>query len=296
MSDGSNAPIVVGLDGSPTSFEAVRWAAAEASYRNARLRVVHADVSELGYVPETLSTSRREPYSQSPRRQVEEWLTMASEIAGEASGQLSVDTEIRSSSARTALIEESSTAALVVVGSRGLGAFSSLVLGSVAIALCQHGHCPVAVIREPDAAAEADQRPVVVGVDGSRAGELALRWGFETASARSATLSVVHAWHDLVVGELWTTAQADEVWESVRADEQRLLSEMLAGWRSDYPDVPVQEHISYGKPTKVLLEQAQRARLMVVGARGRGGLAGLLLGSTSQTLLHHAPCPVIVAR
>ncbi|MGJ7906540.1 universal stress protein [Actinopolyspora sp. H202] len=289
-------PILVGIDGSPTAFEAVRWAAREASHRSAPLRLVHADVSALGYVPDTLGTSTPEPTDETAREFVSDWLRDAREIAAAEDPELVVDTAVRSGSARTVLLDESSTARLVVVGSRGLGSFSGVILGSVAIALTHHGQCPVAVVREPDEGAEPAGLPVVVGVDGSGPGELALRWAFDMASARSTEIMAVHAWHDLVVGELWTRAQADKTWESVRADEQRLLAEVLAGWREDYPDVPVHEIVGYGKPARLLLEQADNAQLVVVGARGRGGLAGLLLGSTSQTLLHHAPCPVVVAR
>ncbi|ASU78724.1 universal stress protein [Actinopolyspora erythraea] len=289
-------PVLVGIDGSPTSFEAVRWAAREASHRSAPLRLVHADVSALGYVPDTLGTATPDSTNETAREFVSDWLRDAREIASAAAPELVVETVVRTGSARTVLLDESTTARLVVVGSRGLGSFSGVVLGSVAIALTHHGQCPVAVIREPDEGAEREDLPVVVGVDGSGPGELALRWAFDMASARSAELVAVHAWHDLVVGELWTRAQADETWESVRADEQRLLAEVLAGWREDYPDVTVHELVGYGKPARLLLDQANSARLVVVGARGRGGLAGLLLGSTSQTLLHHAPCPVVVAR
>ncbi|PRW63986.1 universal stress protein [Actinopolyspora mortivallis] len=296
MSNSTTRPVLVGLDGSPTSFEAVRWAAREASYRAAPLRVVHADVSALSYVPDTLGTSAPESANETAREFIRDWLRSAEEIAAAEAPEVEVETGIRTGSARTVLLDESSTARLVVVGSRGLGSFSGVILGSVAIALCQHGQTPVAVIREPDEGAEAVDRPVVVGVDGSRAGEPALRWAFEAASSRSASLTAVHAWHDLVVGELWTREQAERTWESVRADEERLMSEVLAGWRADYPDVVVHELVVYGKPARLLLEQARNARLLVVGARGRGGLAGLLLGSTSQTLLHHSPCPVVVAR
>ncbi|NYH78368.1 nucleotide-binding universal stress UspA family protein [Actinopolyspora biskrensis] len=296
MRNSTAKPVLVGLDGSPTSFEAVRWAAREASLRSAPLHVVHADVSASDYVPDTLGTSAPESADETAREFVRDWLRSAAEIATAEAPEVVVETGVRTGSARTVLLDESATARIVVVGSRGLGSFSGVILGSVAIALCQHGQCPVAVVREPDDGEEATDRPIVVGVDGSSASEPALRWAFETASARSAALLAVHAWHDLVVGQLWTREQAEEPRASVQADEERLLSEVLAGWRADYPDVAVHELVTYGKPARCLLEQARTARFVVVGARGRGGLAGLLLGSTSQTLLHHSPCPVVVAR
>ncbi|RCW39631.1 nucleotide-binding universal stress UspA family protein [Halopolyspora algeriensis] len=296
MSTPGSKPVVVGIDGSPASFQALRWAAREASYRGTRLRVVHGDVSALTHVPEMPGVSLPESYHHAVRRQVEQWLRKAAETAGVEVPDAEVDTEMRTGSARTVLIDESKTAQLMVVGSRGLGGFSGLILGSVAVALCRHGHCPVAVLRGPDNGAAIAEQPVVVGVDGSRGGEPALTWAFEAAAARSVELVALHAWHDMVVGEMWTRAQADDSWGSVQDDEERLLAENLAGWRETYPDVAVRQVASYGKPARVLLEHAQNAQLMVLGARGRGGFAGLLLGSTSQTLIHHSPCPVVVAR
>lgn len=296
MSNPAVKPIVVGIDGSPASFQALRWAAKEASFRQAPLRAVFGDVSAMSYVPEMPMVSYPDTYHHAVQRQAEQWLRKAVETVAVDEPDVTVDTETRTGSGRTVLIDESKIAQLVVVGSRGLGGFSGLLLGSVAVALCRHGHCPVAVLRGPDTGAALIGGPVVVGVDGSREGEHALKWAFDAASVRSVDLVAVHAWHDLVGGELWTRAQLDDTRGSVQADEERLLAETLAGWREDYPDVGVRQAVAYGRPPTVLLEQASDAQLMVVGSRGRGGFAGLLLGSTSQVLIHHAPCPIVVAR
>ncbi|WP_114451776.1 universal stress protein [Halopolyspora algeriensis] len=296
MSARGSKPIVVGIDDSPASFQALRWAAREAAHRSAPLRVVHGDVSSMTHGPDMPMVSFPDTYQHAVQRQVEQWLRKAVEAVEVEAPGVEVDVQMRTGSARTVLIDESKTAQLAVVGSRGSGGFGGLVLGSVAVALCRHGHCPVAVLRGPDNGAAIVGRPVVVGVDGSRGGDPALTWAFEAASARSAELVAVHVWHDLVAGEMWTRAQVDCTRDSVQADEERLLAEVLAGWRESYPNTTVQQVVSCGKPAKVLLERANNAQLLVLGARGRGGFAGLLLGSTSQVLIHHSPCPVLVAR
>ena len=289
-------PIVVGIDGSPVSFQALRWAAKEASHRRAPLRVVYGDASAMSYAPEMPAVPYPDSYQHAVQQQAEQWLRKAVETVAAEEPDVTASAETRAGSPRTVLIDESKTAQLVVVGSRGLGGFSGLLLGSVAVALCRHGHCPVAVLRGPDTGAALIGGSVVVGVDGSREGEHALRWAFDAASARSVDLVAVHAWHDLVTGELWTRAQVDDTRASVQADEERLLAETLAGWGEEHPAVGVRQVVSCGSPAQVLLEQASHAQLVVTGTRGRGGFAGLLLGSTSQVLIHHAPCPVVVAR
>lgn len=296
MTSRGSQPIAVGIDGSPASFQALRWATKEASYRQVPVRAVHGDVSTMSYVADMPVVSYPDTYHHAVQRQVEQWLHKAVDIVGVEAPDVKVDTATRTGSARTVLIDESKTAQLVAVGSRGLGGFGGMLLGSVAVALCRHGHCPVAVLRGPDHGAALAEGPVVAGVDGSREGEHALRWAFEAASTRSVDLVAVHAWHDLVGGELWTRPQADDPRGAVHADEERLLAETLAGWQEDYPDVAVRQVVAYGKPHRILLEHASHAQLMVLGARGRGGFAGLLLGSTSQVLIHHCPCPVVVAR
>lgn len=296
MGNHTSNPIVVGIDGSPVSFQALRWAAEEAAHRRAPLRAVYGDASAMRYAPEIPTVSYPDSYQHAVQQQAEQWLREAVEVVAAEEPDVTTSAEARAGSPRTVLIDESKAAQLVVVGSRGLGGFSGLLLGSVAVALCRHGHCPVAVLRGPGTGAAHIGEPVVVGVDGSHEGEHALRWAFDAASARSVDLVAVHAWHDLVTGELWTRAQVDDTRGSVQADEERLLAETLAGWREEYPGVRVRQVVLYGSPAQVLLEQASHGQLVVVGTRGRGGFAGLLLGSTSQALIHHAPCPVIVAR
>lgn len=292
MSNSSLKPVIVGVDGSSSAVHAVRWAAAEAHRRNARLRIAFADVLSLVYIPDLPGFPLPEPYINAAQRQGREWLHRAADIAKSEVADLVVETELHVGQASAVLIRLSQEAQLMVVGSRGLGGFTGLVAGSVAVALAAHGHCPVAMVRGPDAA--LPEAPVVVGVDGSAGNEAALTAGFECASGRGAVLRAVRTWNSIDTDTAWWTE--GEGWDTAQTDQERSLAEQLAGWTEKFPDVEVERYVSHDKPTRALLQHARLAQLVVVGARGRGGFTGLLLGSTSQQLLQHSPCPVIVAR
>jgi len=179
---------------------------------------------------------------------------------------------------------------VAVVGDRGLGGFTGLLVGSVAVELAAHAHCPVLVARGTVDPA----LPVLVGVDGSPANQPAIGYAFEQAALRRVPLVALHAWaHPVASGSgdmLPLVYDLDEV----QAAEERVLSEALAGWSEKYPDVTVERVVRHGSVRSTLIEASGRAQLVVVGARGRGGFAGLLLGSVSQAVLHHAACPVAV--
>ena len=193
------------------------------------------------------------------------------------------------------------TAQLVVIADRGLGGVAGLLIGSVAFALAAGGSCPVVIVRGQT---DATDGPVVVGVDGSPISEAALAFAFEAAALRGAPLLAVHAWRDVplvavhaerdVPLDPMTWASLD--WDAVEQQAQAELAERLAGWRDKYPDVDVQRLVVQDRPAKVLVEQSAAAQLLVVGSRGRGGLAGLLLGSVSHAVLHRADCPVAIVR
>jgi nucleotide-binding universal stress UspA family protein len=169
-----------------------------------------------------------------------------------------------------------------------------LLIGSVAVDLAAHASCPVVVVRgpEPDYTAPRPE-PVVVGVDGSPTSEAAVAFAFEAAALQNVPLVAVHVWHDLLVDP--TMAPLLD-WDVVESDEREVLAERLAGWTAKYPDVPVRRLVACDRPGRALVDESGRAQLVVVGSRGRGGFRGMLLGSVSQALLHHAHCPVAVVR
>jgi nucleotide-binding universal stress UspA family protein len=135
----------------------------------------------------------------------------------------------------------------------------------------------------------------VVGVSGAPSSESAIAFTFDAASLCGVPLVAVHAWTDVSSRPTLGPPVTHE-WPVIEGDERRLLAERLAGWQEKYPDVHVDRVVTEDRPAYSLLRAAEGAQLVVVGTRGRGGLRGLLLGSTSQALLHHASCPVVVAR
>jgi nucleotide-binding universal stress UspA family protein len=293
MTTSANQGIVVGVDGSPQAMRAVTWAAREAAGRGVPLTLVHVlpdtEVRMWLDVPPT-DDFWRTVELQNREIQAEAVKTAKAAVAGTDS--LAVRQHSVSGNAVPTLVDLSKEAELVVVGSRGLGAIGQRILGSVSRGLVHHAHCPVAVIHddEPDAP-ERDRLPVVVGIDGSPASELATGIAFDQASRRKVELIAVHAWSDPTI-----YAFPNEEWMTFKPRADEVLAERLAGWAERYPDVSVQRVVVRDKAVHQLLEQSEHAQLVVVGSHGRGGFAGMLLGSVSSAVAQAARVPVIVAR
>ena len=288
---GSGRPVVAGVDGSECALQAVRWAAAEAVRRRRPLRLVAAHAwpagglvgdPGLGVDPQAVL-----------RDVVRGHLATAATAAATASPELLVEQVEVTGLPVPVLQGESARAELVVLGDRGLGGFTGLLIGSVAVALAAHAACPVVVVRGAEPDRPAPREPVVVGVDGSPASEAAVAFAFDAAALRGVPLVAVHTWQDTLVDP--TLAPLID-WKAAEADERGVLAERLAGWAEKYPDVEVRLLVTRDRPARALVEESGRAQLVVVGSRGRGGLAGMLLGSVSQALLRHAACPVVVTR
>jgi len=287
------AAVVVGVDGSPSSLDAVALAAHEARLRGTGLRVVHAFFWPALHV--SLGPSPSGPPEGGLRNMAERLVEEAVERAHTAEPEVDVTGEVVVGEALTVLEAESADADLIVLGNRGLGAFGGLLLGSLAVELSAHAHCPVMVTRgEPGEGGE-----VLLGVEGSPEAEPAVGFAFAEASWRRAELVAFHAWSE------WTERTYDGPGdpltlaydpEHLRDEEERLLAEALSGWQDRYPDVRVRRRLVKRRTRPALIEASGRAQLLVVGARGRGGFTGLLLGSVSQAILHHARCPVAVVR
>jgi nucleotide-binding universal stress UspA family protein len=192
--------------------------------------------------------------------------------------------------ATAVLLDESRTAAVVVVGDRGLGGFTGLLVGSVAVQLAAHAGCPVLVSR----GRPAPTGGVLLGVDGSPANDPAVGFAFDEAARRGCPLTAVHSWtHPVSAGPGEILPLVYDVAE-VEAEEARVFEEALAGWREKYPDVEVRRRLVRGHVRPTLVEATSRSQLAVVGTRGRGGFTGLVFGSVSQAVLHHADCPVAI--
>lgn len=284
-------PIVVGVDGSDESLVGLAWATHEASHQRRPLRLVHAwEVPMPGYVPVPASIDL-------VRESAQAVLAEAVSKAQEWAPTVDVSGLLVHGAAARVLVDQGSDAAMVVVGSHGRGGFARLLIGSTSGSVAAYAHVPVVVTRGTSADETWRRGPVVVGVDGSAVSESAIDVAFQAASAREGSLVVVHAWAqpDPFVDEAYAVLSE----AATRQTEARLaVSESLAGWRDKYPDVSVTQVIADGHPVDALLAEAEssKAALLVVGSRGRGGFKGLLLGSVSRGVLHHATCPVAVVR
>jgi nucleotide-binding universal stress UspA family protein len=290
--------VVVGYDASASAKVAVGWAADEAERLGVPLAVVYA-ADYTGLVGGPVSTS---PWV--PGVSIDEARRLADKgvaLARARRPDLEVSAEVKISSPGTVLIQESEGAALVVVGTRGHGNLAGTLLGSVASRVAAHAHSPVAVVRGDEVVAAGPDRPVVVGVDGSPAASDALRAAVAQASARGALLRVVCAWlpapPESWEGAYWLALDAErDPDETARAAAERVAAEATMTAQGLAPGLRVETQVHAGDPASVILGAAGDAGLIVVGARGRGSLASLFLGSVSHGVVHRARVPVLVVR
>ena len=281
--------VVVGVDGSAQALRAVRWAVPEARRRRAVLRLITA----LAWTNDQMAGlpgMGAAPYGAYLRRGAENGLAAAAVAAAEVDPDVPVEQDLVVGFPGGVLHEQSQTAELLVVGDSGRGRIASALAGSVAIGVVARSACPVVVVRGGTPAPGA---PVVVGIDGTPVSEAAIPFAFEEAVARRVPLVAVHTWLD----ELDDPAVAELVdWQSAAVWADEVLAERLAGWGEKYPDVAVQRLVTRGLAGHALLDQAATAQLVVVGSHGHGEIAGLLLDSVSNALVHKAGCPVAVVR
>lgn len=288
--------VVVAVDGSAASDNAVRWAANTAMKRNIPLRLAAAYS-----MPQFLYAEGMVPPQEifdELQRETLQTVDRAREIALEVAPDLHIGHAVAEGSPIDMLLEMSKESTMVVMGSRGLSGISGMVLGSVSGAVVSHASCPVVVVREDNAVTEANKYgPVVVGVDGSDVSRRATEVAFEEAVARGAELHAVHTWVDTQIqGPGAGYAVSEDHWKAVQAEKDELLSSYLDELSEQYPDVVVKKIITRDRPVRALAGAAQGAQLLVTGSHGRGGFKGMLLGSTSRALLQEAPCPMMVVR
>lgn len=280
--------IVVGVDGSEHAERAAHWAAQEARLHGRGLTLAYAilpPVTSAAFGPSL-------PVAMGAIDAIRE--SAEHELARVASAvdYPDVRTVVMMASSSGLMLEASQTAAMVVVGSRGLGGFRDLLLGSTGTQVATYAMSPCVVVRglpEPGA------RRIAVGVDGSPGSEPALAFAFDEASRHGWTLVAVHAWeipsYDfLVLPDPYQPFPPAEI----NGEEVRLVAEALAGFTSTYPDVHVEQRVVRGPTVPSILAAAKDAAMLVVGTRGRGLMMGAVLGSTSHGLLHHAQIPVAV--
>ncbi len=285
--------IMVGVDGSPSAKVAVDWAAREAASRNVPLTLVYVlSPPLLTAWPEVVMPPG---YAQWQQEQGTAILDAASRVAdAAASGGRGVEihTELPTGPSVPTLVELTRDAQMVVVGSHGRGVLARGLLGSVSSGLVRHAHCPVAVIHDEDPLMDRPaEAPVVLGIDGSPASEAATAIAFDAASRRGVELIAVHAVSDSDVFELPGVDHS-----ALQSQAEEILAERLAGWQERYPDVRVRRVVVWARPAKALFDLSEQAGLLVVGSHGRGGFAGMLLGSVGSAVAQAVRMPVIIAR
>jgi nucleotide-binding universal stress UspA family protein len=283
-------PIIVGYDGSDGARAALDWALEEGCGTGAEVRLLFA--ADWLAVARPIAPGPPSGPRETASTDAQLMIDSAVAAAKKAHPGVRVTGTVVRGGAAALLLEQSRYASLAVLGSRGHGGFTGLLLGSTGVAVTAHAHCPVVVVRGGPRGTRARPGHVVAGVDGSRCAQSALGYAFEQAATRRVNLHVVRAWTPPT--PRWTPPGVDQ--REITAAGRRDLNDLLAGWRDTYPDVSVTAEVIARAPASALIDATRNAQLVVVGSRGRGGFAGLLLGSVSQQLLHHSHCPVAVVR
>jgi nucleotide-binding universal stress UspA family protein len=289
--------IVVGYDGSQQSGTAVDWAAAEALRRDVPLVVLHA-VDYLGLAPNATGPAGRSAgFAQDAARIA----TTGADRARQHVPGIDVSAHTEITSATYALAQASKSAALVVVGTHGRATLPGVLLGSVAFAVTAHADGPVVVVRGDSGRRAGADRPVVVGFDGSPGSVAAVRYAADVAAETGASLTVITAYQPvspwILSGDNYrvhpSVGRPDfEAIARVAARDTATSALRIA--RQQHPTLPAVQRAIRGSAADILASAAGRAGLLVVGSRGHGGFAGLLLGSVSHRVIHTSPCPVVV--
>ena len=279
-------PIVAATDGSEESLQAVEWAAREAELRGLPLRLVsaaalpprmaeHQTAAGVATVADTVVHDR------------DRGLAAATQRATAIAPDILVDADGLGGSPAIAITEAGSGASMLVVGSRGMGAFTALILGSVSRYAAANAACPVVVVREQ---ATAAQPQVGVGVGDPAEASAALAFAFEEAALRKASLVAMHAWDS--GGGVSRAARAP----GTRAIEERVagqLQALLADGQARYPDVQASYDLVYGHPGRALVGLSARADLVVLGRHQHDGrLPGP--GAVRHAVLNHAHGPIVI--
>ncbi|MFF3612042.1 universal stress protein [Streptomyces sp. NPDC002580] len=285
----TDRPLVVGVDGSEPSLRAVDWAADEAALRGAPLRLVYASLWER-YEGAALAEDLGKPSEQVT---AEDIVRVAAQRARPRHPGLDISTDVLPEEPEYALVREGRNACALVLGTRGRGGFVDMLLGSVSLDVAAHADCPVIVVRgSHDNQVRAGTRGrVVVGVGEQATEPAALRFAFQEARLRHASLDAVRAWrwpahettdHPLIAGE------------PARLHEQHAAEVLEKALRDAPADVVLRRRTVEGHTRQVLLDASHSADLLVVGARRGAGRLGLQLGRVAHGVLHHSACPVAV--
>jgi nucleotide-binding universal stress UspA family protein len=282
--------IVIGMDESETAAHALRWATREGQLRQQGVTAVLAWGLLNQHHPDRSQAFDPHYDESAARHALHAYVTEALGEDAAAGVRLRPVNDLPD----RALVRASHDASLLVLGGRGLSGFRGMVLGAVAYHALHRAACPVAIVREPvPELVPGEVQRIVVGVDGSETSHRALQWAVEEARVRHAGLEVVHSWNAYYGGgaPYGLAVVTPEVFEEPAKD---LLEHCLDGIELTGLEHPVKRSLVCSSAAQAVLAAAKGADLVVLGSRGTGGFAGLLLGSTTTQVVHHAECPVVV--
>jgi len=288
--------VVVGYDGSEPAQAALAWAATEAQRRGRPLTILHV-LDYLGMIPSPMGPFGWPDVNDEVVARIAK---DGAELARKSAVSIEITAVTQVAQVAGTLIDFSHRAELLVVGTRGHGEFAGAVLGSVGFAVSAHAHCPVVVVRGASDRSLTGQ-PVVVGVDGSSGSDEAVLYAADVAASAHSPLSIVSAYRTLA-STVWAEASyvdleanGGPVFDTMaRESAQKVVAAAGRIAHNAYPALNITEQVLEGPPARVLASAAEGAGLLVVGSRGHGGFAGLLLGSVGHALIHDAPCPVTI--
>ena len=288
--------IVVGVDAAWRRSGALDWALSEAGLRRLRLRAVHVvdrsprheDVTPIRVDGQVI---RPAPVPEHDRRLVDE----LEQYLAEAGPALDLSADVLVGVPDERLADLSASAELTVVGRRGFGGFTRLLIGSTSESVAIHADGPVVVVPTGWQRRKHARGPIVVGVDGHEQNEVALEFAFEMATVHQAPLWLVHAW-DVPAPYTWDVAAATGMRDQWERSAREWLDTVVEQWHRKYPDIALRSELRQSHPVVALLDAAESAgaQLIVVGGH-RHRLPGLMIGSVARGVLHHATVPVAVA-
>ena len=288
----SMSPVVVGVDGTDDAIQAARWAGAVALKLGVPLHIVHAKPYPGHNLSDAVTAARASEMSALNEAAPE--ILRAAELAVRGdSDDLRITVAHVPDTADRLLVDLSQHASLIVLGCDDVSVGTAILIGSITVAVAANAMCPVVAFRG-EATAPTGQ-PIVLGVDGDDGSRVAITAAFELADRLGVNIVAVHAWSARrSAGDITLPYMTD--WDAVKAVQHEHLQSALAPWTRMYPEVDVKYVIDQEKPSRALLHQSKNAQLVVVGSRGRGPLAGALLGSTGLNLLHHSAIPTMICR
>ncbi|MCB0931788.1 MAG: universal stress protein [Mycobacterium sp.] len=293
MTTAANKPaVVVGVDGSETALGGARWAAKFASAHALPLTLLHV-IPRMDWH----FTDAHPPTTLDRSAEGDAALAAVETAVRSEYPDLELRAEPVKGSVISVLKEASRSARLLVVGS---GASDHRVLGGHAVRIAHRAVCPVVIWRQPLAKRTGKPLPVIVGVDESDGSTRSLAEAFDVARGLRAPLTVVHMWEiGAAVGMGDLGGQGNMDWpllNLLQSQQRQKMDELVAPLAREYDNAHVTKVFQDISPAKGLSELSREAQLVVVGSHGRGGLADSLLGSVSQSVIHHAECPVLVVR